>query len=205
MKRVKLFTISFLSEVQELANIDIAKAGDDLDLSSISPEYHEFAKLFSNIEAEKLLSYHSYDHTIPLEPGTTPLFSSIYLISLVELEVLRKYCEDKLRISFLRYSQSSCSAFILFVKKLDSILCLYIDYRDLNKITIKNRYSLLLIRELLDQICRAKYFTKFDIRDEYHRLRIAAGEEWKTAFRYRYSLFEYIVMLFSLCNALGIF
>jgi hypothetical protein len=177
MKRVKLFTISFLSEVQELANVDIAKASDDLDLSSVPPEYHEFIKLFSNIEAEKLPSYRSYDHTIPLEPRTILLFSSIYLISLVELEILRKYCEDKLRIDFLRYSQSPCSASILFVKKLDSILRLYIDYRGLNKITTKNRYSLLLIRELLDRIYCAKYFTKFDIRDEYYRLRVAAREE----------------------------
>jgi hypothetical protein len=77
-------------------------------------------------------------------------FSLIYLISLVELEVLRKYCENKLHIDFLRYSQSLYSISILFIKKLDSILCLYIDYRDLNKITTKNRYSLLLIRELLN-------------------------------------------------------
>jgi hypothetical protein len=62
-----------------------------------------------------------------------------------------------------------------------------------------------LIGELLDQIYRAKYFTKFDIRDRYHRLRVAAREEWKTAFRCRYSLFEYTVMPFSLCNALGTF
>jgi hypothetical protein len=150
MKRIKLFTISFLSKVQELANIDIAKASDNSDLSSISLEYHEFTKLFSNIKAKKLLSYYSYNHTILLESKTTLLFSSIYLISLVELEVLRKYYENKLYIDFLYYSQSSYSALILFIKKLDSILYFYIDYRDLNKITTKNRYSLLLIRELLD-------------------------------------------------------
>jgi hypothetical protein len=205
MKGVELFTMSFLPEVQELANVDIAKAGDDPDLSSVPPEYHEFAKLFSNIEAEKLPPHRPYDHTIPLEPGTTPPFGPIYPMSPAELEVLRKYCEDKLRIGFLRHSQSPCGAPILFVKKPDGTLRLCVDYRGLNKITTKNRYPLPLIGELLDRICRAKYFTKFDIRDGYHRLRVAAGEEWKTAFRCRYGLFEYTVMPFGLCNAPGTF
>jgi hypothetical protein len=143
----------------------------------ISLEYHEFTKLFSNIEAKKLSLYYLYNHTIPLELRTILLFSSIYLISLVELEVLRKYYENKLYIDFLYYSQSLYSTLILFIKKLDSILYLYIDYRDLNKITTKNHYSLLLIKELLNQIYCAKYFTKFDIRDRYYRLDIAMREE----------------------------
>jgi len=79
------------------------------------------------------------------------------------------------------------------------------DYRGLNKITIKNRYPLPLIGELLERISKAKYFTKFDVRDGYNRLRIASGEEWKTAFRCRYGLFEYTVMPFGLCNAPGTF
>jgi Reverse transcriptase (RNA-dependent DNA polymerase) len=76
-----------------------------------------------------------------------------------------------------------------------------VDYRGLNKITIRNRHPLPLISETLDRLSRAKRFTKFDLRDAYHRIRIKRGDEWKTAFRTRYGHFEYTVMLFGLINA----
>jgi hypothetical protein len=76
-----------------------------------------------------------------------------------------------------------------------------VDYRRLNKITIKNRYPLPLISEHLDRSRQAKFFTKIDLRGAYNLLRIAEGEEWKTAFRTRYGLFEYLVMPFGLTNA----
>jgi hypothetical protein len=86
---MELFIISFLSIHQELASIDIISSiSSDPDLSSIPPEYHEFINLFSEAEADKLSPYHPYDHIIPLEPGTTPSFDSIYSISPAELEIL---------------------------------------------------------------------------------------------------------------------
>jgi hypothetical protein len=178
---------------------------EDPDLSTISPEYHEFARLFSTTEAEKLPPPRSYDHIIPLEPGSTPPFGSIYSISPAELESLREYYEAKLRSGFIHHSQSPYGAPILFIKKSDDTLYLYMDYHGLNKITTKNRYPLPLIGELLDRISRVKYFIKFDIHDGYHRLRMAAGEEWKTAFRYRYGLFEYTIIPFGLYNTPGTF
>ena len=78
---------------------------------------------------------------------------------------------------------------------------LCVDYRGLNKVTIKNRYPLLLINEMLDRFAEAAIFTKLDLKDAYHRIRIRAGDEWKTAFRTRYGLFEYLVMPFGLANA----
>jgi hypothetical protein len=86
---MKLFIIFFLSIYQELISIDIIfSISSDSDLSSISPEYHEFINLFSEAEADKLSPYHPYDHIIPLESGTTPFFDSIYSISPTELEIL---------------------------------------------------------------------------------------------------------------------
>ena len=123
----------------------------------------------------------------------------------MELETVCKYIEENLRKGFLRHSQSSCGAPIVFAKKKDGTLRLSVDYRGLNKITIKNRYPLPFIGELLERISKVKYFTKFDVRDGYNRLRMAPGEEWKTAFRCRYGLFEYMVMPFGLCNAPGTF
>ena len=89
-------------------------------------------------------------------------------MSPTELEVLRKYIDENLKKGFIRHSQSSCGAPILFVKKADGTLRLCVDYRALNKITTKNHYPLPLIGELLDRISRAKYFTKFNVRDGYH-------------------------------------
>jgi hypothetical protein len=189
---------------QETGNL-VTLTEADPDLSSIPPEYHDFADLFSKKEADKLPPHRPYDHTIPVEPGKTPPFGPIYKLSPVELETVRKYIEENLRKGFIRHSQSPCSAPIVFAKKPDGTLRLCVDYRGLNKITIKNRYPLPLIGELMERISKAKYFTKFDVRDGYNRLRVAPGEEWKTAFRCRYGLFEYTVMPFGLCNAPGTF
>jgi len=165
-----------------LANQETAAPDPDPDLSTIPPEYHEFADLFSKWEADKLPPHRSYDHTIPLEPGKAPPFGPIYKLSPAELETVRTYITENLRKGFIRHSQSPCGAPIVFAKKADGTLRLCMDYRGLNKITIKNRYPLPLIGELLERISKAKYFTKFDVRDGYNRLRIASGEEWKTVF-----------------------
>ena len=85
--------------------------------------------------------------------------------------------------------------------KRDGSLRLCVDYRGLNKVTIKNRYALPLISEILDRVAGAKYFSKIDVKDAYYRIRIQEGDEWKTAFRTRYGHFEYTVMPFGLTNA----
>jgi hypothetical protein len=76
-----------------------------------------------------------------------------------------------------------------------------VDYRGLNHVTIKNRYPLPLINNIMDRLGKAKYFTKIDLRSGYNNVRIKRGDEWKTAFRTRYGSFEYLVMPFGLTNA----
>jgi len=201
----ELFFMSYKESEGGTVELSNQELEPDADLSSIPPEYHEFAGLFSKKEADKLPMHHSYDHTIPLEPGKAPPFGPIYKCSPAELEATREYIETNLRKGFIRHSQSPCGAPIVFTKKKDGTLRLCVDYRVLNKLTVKNRYPLPLIGELLERISTAKYFTKFDVRDGYNRLRMAPGEEWKTAFRCRYGLFEYTVMPFGLCNAPGTF
>ena len=111
-----------ITQAVELASMQTDEAPPDPDLSTIPPEYHEFADLFSKKEADMLPPHRPYDHRIPLEPGTTPPFGSIYSMSPTELEVLRKYIDENLRKGFIRHSQSSCGAPILFVKKADGTL-----------------------------------------------------------------------------------
>jgi hypothetical protein len=87
------------------------------------------------------------------------------------------------------------------VKKKDGSLRLCVDYRGLNKITVKNRHSLPLITKSLERLAQAKFYTKLDVREAYHRIRIKEGNKWKTAFRTKYGYFEYTVMPFGLTNA----
>jgi transposase InsO family protein len=193
----------YLMSMTTYPNETAYKEGPNLE--NIPTEYHDLAKLFSKNEADKMPPHKAYDHKINLAPGTEPPFGPIYKLSPIELDTLRDYVEENLKKGFIRHSQSQCAAPIVFVKKKDGSLRICVDYRGLNKITVKNRYPLPLIGEMLDRIGRAKYFTKFDVRDGYNRLRMAEGEEWKTAFRCRYGLFEYTVMPFGLCNAPGTF
>ena len=134
-------------------------------------------------------------------PDTVPPYGPIYSLSEPELKVLKDYIDENLAYGFICHSSSPAGSPILFVKKKDGSLCLCVDYRGLNKITIKNHYPLPLINELLDQLSKAKVFTKIDLRGAYNLVRIAPGEEWKTAFRTRYGHYEYTVMPFGLCNA----
>ena len=102
----------------------------------------------------------------------------------------------------VRESKSSCSSPILFVPKgYGRGLQLCINYRGINKITVPNRYPLPNMDELKERVGGAKWFNKIELKNGYHLIRIKEGDEWKTAFRCRYGLFEYTVMPFGLVNA----
>ena len=167
----------------------------------VPPQYHDYTDVFAEREAEHLPPHRPYDHTIDLEPNTQPPFGPIYSLSETELHALREYLNDNLRKGFIRPSNSSAGAPILFAKKKDGSLRLCVDYRGLNRITRKNRYPLPLINDLLDRLQQAKIFSKLDLRAGYNNVRIASGHEWKTAFRTRYGSFEYLVMPFGMTNS----
>lgn len=159
--------------------------------------YHMMDEEFAN----EMPPRRPYDHKIPLKEGTEPPFGPLYGMSREELIVLRKYIQDNLEKGTIRASSSPAGAPVLFVKKADGTLRLCVDYRGLNELTVKNRYPLPLIRETLDRLSKAQWYTKLDLRQGYNQIRMAEGEEWKTAFRTRYGHFEYTVMPFGLTNA----
>jgi hypothetical protein len=147
-------------------------------ISKIVPsEYHQYLPLFSEAEANKLPLHHPYDYQIPLKDNFSSPFSPIYPLSRTELEALRKWLDENLSKGFIYASSSPAGAPILFVKKGDGSLCLCVDYRGLNKGTIKNRYPLLLLHETLLRLQKARYFTKLDICGVYNLVRMAEGEE----------------------------
>jgi hypothetical protein len=160
-----------------------------------------YADVFLKENADKLPEHRSYDLAIELLPGKQPPFGPIYGLAAPELKVLREYIDENLAKGFIRPSKSPAGAPILFVKKKDGSLRLCVDYRGLNTVTKKNRLSLPLISEMLEQTKGSIIFTKIDLRGAYNLLRIKKGDEWKTAFRTRYGHFEYAVMPFGLSNA----
>ncbi|KAL4020358.1 hypothetical protein IC575_019131 [Cucumis melo] len=122
-----------------------------------------------------------------------------------ELKELKVQLQELLDKGFIRPSVSPWGAPVLFVKKKDGSMRLCIDYRELNKVTVKNRYPLPRIEDLFDQLQGATVFSKIDLRSGYHQLRIRDGDIPKTAFRSRYGHYEFIVMSFGLTNAPAVF
>ena len=179
---------------------------DEKAPTKVPAKYSDFADVFSPDLATELPEHTKINtHAIDLEEGKQPLYGPIYSLGPVELETLKTYIETNLANGFIRPSKSLAGAPILFDKKPDGSLCLCVDYRGLNNITIKNRYPLLLVGESLDCLGRAKQFTQLDLTSAYHQMRIKEGDEWKTAFQTRYGHFEYQVMPFGLTNAPGSF
>jgi transposase InsO family protein len=191
-----------VTETESASAAQTSSSGDEEDpMARVPPEYHDYADVFSEQEARHLPPHRPYDHKIDLEDGATLPTGCVYNMSEVELKTLKDYIDEMLGKGFIRSSRSPVGAPVLFVKKKDGSLRLCVDYRALNKITRKNKYPIPLIGNLIDRLNGAKYFTKIDLRAGYNNIRIAPGDEWKTAFRTRYGSFEYLVMPFGLTNA----
>jgi hypothetical protein len=137
---------------------------------------------------------------IKLQPGTAPISKAPYKMSREELTELKIQLKDLLDKGFICPSSSPWGCPALFVSKKDKCLCLCVDYRPLNAVTIKNKYPLPRIDILFDQLAGAQVFSKIDLRSDYHQIKIREDIP-KTAFSTRYGLYEYLVMSFGLTNA----
>jgi hypothetical protein len=138
---------------------------------------------------------------IELQPGTAPISKRPYRMPPNELVELKIQLQDLLDKGFIRPSASPWGCPALFVKKKDNSLRLCVDYRPLNAVTIKNKYTLPCIDILFDQLTGAKVFSKIDLRSGYHQIKIKPSDVRKMAFSTRYGLYEYLVMSFGLTNA----
>ncbi|KAJ9544548.1 hypothetical protein OSB04_024255 [Centaurea solstitialis] len=137
---------------------------------------------------------------IDLVPGAVPIAKTPYRLAPPEMQELSSQLEELLEKGFIRPSSSPWGTPILFIKK-DGSMRMCIDYCELNKLTVKNRYPLPRIDDLFDQLQGADWFSKIDLRSGYHQLKVREEDVHKTAFRTRYKHFEFVVMPFGLKNA----
>jgi hypothetical protein len=139
--------------------------------------------------------------SIDLLPSSVPISKAPYRMSLPELTELKIQLHELLDKEYIRPSISPWGAQVLFVKKKDGTLRLCINYRQLNKMTIKNKYPLPSINDMFDQVGGDKIFSKLDLRSCYHQVRIKDGDIKKPSFRTRYGHYEFVVIHFRLTNA----
>src|SRR5215469_11409060 len=129
---------------------------------SAEPYLKEYADIFSKKDFDELPEQRPWDHAIDLTPGSKPLNCKVYPINPAEQKALDDFLEENLRTGRIRSSKSPMASPFFFVKKKDGSLRPVQDYRKLNDMTIKNRYPLPLIQELIDKLKSAKVFTKMD-------------------------------------------
>ncbi|GKB44364.1 putative reverse transcriptase domain-containing protein [Tanacetum coccineum] len=142
---------------------------------------------------------------INLMPGAAPIAPAPYRLAPSEMKELSKQRQELSDKGFIRPSSSPWGALVLFVKKKDGLFRMCIDYRELNKLTVKNRYPLLRIDDLFYQLQGSSVSSKIDLRSGYHQLRVREEDIPKTAFRFRYGHYEFHVMPFGLTNAPMVF
>jgi hypothetical protein len=143
----------------------------------------------------------SRDHSIIVMSGAPPVAVRPYRYPALHKEELERQCASMLDQGIIRCSRSVFSSPVLLVKKADGSWRFYVDYRALNAITIKDAFPIPIVDELLDELHGARFFTKLDLRSDYHQVRMKLEDIDKTAFWMHDTFFEFLVMLFGLCNA----
>ncbi|SJL13670.1 uncharacterized protein ARMOST_17118 [Armillaria ostoyae] len=188
------------------ANELAAKANEGKEKKTFEqmvPEsYRDFKDLFTKENFDDLPVRKPWDHAIELVPNAkNTLDCKVYPLNPIEQKELDKFLDENLASGRIKPSKSPMASPFFFVKKKDGTLRPVQDYRKLNEMTIKNRYPLPLISELMDKLGSAKYFTKLDVRWGYNNVHIKKDDEWKAAFRTNRGLFEPTVMFFGLTNS----
>jgi len=193
-------TVAYDEEAQYVGRIEREEEGG-VQLETLTKRYWQYKELFEEKKAKLLAPRRTIDHAINLKEGAEPPWGPIYPMSAHHVNEPDKYLKKMMAEGKIADSESPYGAPILFVQKPDGCLRLWGDYRNLNKLTILNKYPLPLRDELRDCVAGAKVSTKLDLKDGYHLIRMRKGDEHKTAFRTRYGQYEYKVMPFGLVNA----
>ncbi|GJT26743.1 putative reverse transcriptase domain-containing protein [Tanacetum coccineum] len=190
----------YLAQVMSKKTEDKSKEKRLEDVSIV----REFPEVFPE-DLPGLPPARQVEFQIDLVPGAAPVARAPYRLAPAELQELSTQLQELSDRGFIRPSSSPWGAPVLFVKKKDGSFQMCIDYRELNKLTVKNRYPLLRIDDLFDQLQGSRVYSKIDLRSGYHQLRVREEDIPKTAFRTRYGHYEFQVMPFGLTNAPAVF
>jgi hypothetical protein len=174
------FAILFIVDSRrERLLIVVQKTDENNDRISneISFQYFAFQNIFSEVKAHKLFEHDFHDHVIEILSSRNSFFDSIYNLSATELKILKDYIDEYMKKNFITEFVSSAKVLILFVKKTNDKLRLCVNYKELNEIIIKNRYSLSFINENLNKLFETKIFIKLNVKDVFHRIRIRKENE----------------------------
>ncbi|GBG88254.1 hypothetical protein CBR_g46820 [Chara braunii] len=184
---------------------ELARYTTDLEpaVRDLIREYHDvFPLSFSYAGIPPICDV---EHFIQLVPDYRVHHQAPYRFSIPEATELKRQLEELLRLGFIKPSNSPWGAPVLFARKADETLRLYIDYGGLNRSTVKNSYPMPRSDELFDRLAGNRFFTKIDLRSAYHQIRVTAADQPKTAFRSRFGHYEFTVMPFGLTNATATF
>ncbi len=188
-----------------IRSLQIEQAEQDIpleELKTIPLEYCHHLKVFSEKATARLPPDCPWNHAIKLKPNApASIRGRIYPLTQLENEALKKHVDEQLAKGYIHPSKSPYVAPFFFIKKKSSELRPIYDYQELNKWTIRNYYLLPLILELIYRLQGCDRFTKFNIRNGYHNLKIKLKDIWKGAFLTNRGLYEPIVMPFGMCNA----
>jgi hypothetical protein len=168
------------------------------------PVVNEFSDVFPE-ELPGMPPDRDIEFVIELKPGTAPIYKTLFRMTTPELVELKKHIKELQEKGFIHPSSSTWGALVIFVPKKDGTQRLCVDYRALNKVTIKNKYPLPRIDDMFAQLRGACVFSKIDLRSGYHQLKVTECDIPKIAFISRYGLYEYMVMSFGLTNVLTYF
>ncbi len=212
-KKIKIFFL-IISEINKaLSSVeDFAKLNEMTSVMSLnelkkklSIVYHDFLNVFDREKITQLSSHWSYDHKIELEDESQSSKSWLYFMLSHKLQKIKKYLEKNLKKKFITLSKAFFASSILFIKKKDDSLCFCMNYRKLNALIKRDRYSILLIDEVLAWIQDSKYLTWLDIIITFNKLRMSLKSENLTTFVTFFNVYKYRIMLFKLINELASF
>ena len=166
------------------------------------PDYlKEFTSVFSKTSFNVLPESKEWDHAVELIPGSKPSSCKVYPLSPSKQKELNAFLKENLETGQIQPSKSPMLSPVFFIKKKDGSLQLVQDYRALNAITVKNKYPLPLISELINKLQGAKYFTKLDVCWGFNNVRMKEGDKWKVAFWTNRGLYKPLAMFFGLMNS----
>jgi len=191
------------NDIWALAVVHSAVDVPGLSTATVPPIIKDLLSEYSSVfqDPKTLPPSRIYDHVIPLIPQATPANSRPYRYSPLQKDEIEKQVREMLQAGLITPSMSPFASPVLLVKKKDGSWRFCVDYRKLNDITIKNKFPMPIIDELLDELAGAHYFAKLDMKSGFHQIRMLAADEYKTAFKTHHGHFQFKVMPFGLTNA----